>query len=218
MKIPRFPNWNNSPPGGWRYYVKETGILMRDTTLGEVINKVNANLESNGFPPMDRQVLKDQIEEEICKETPDYCTGNDVIPGNPVGRRNRSINEVISGTKTIGSWVMHLLKGKGNASVEEAERRAEICSKCPENINPEGCTSCKQAAVKGLLGKVVPFKTSKDNELKSCRVCGCYLKLKVCIDQKILEKNMPAYVIKELPDHCWLKPENKTEANNLVLS
>jgi hypothetical protein len=182
---------------------------MTGTTCGEVITKVNRHLESNGFDAKSVESLEREIEDRICQEVPTYC-GSDSLEIKPLPRnRGRTIHEVISGTKTIGSWLLHRVKGDGNATAEEAEERAKICVICAENTEPSGCTSCNKAASERVLEALVPFRTSKDAELKSCRICGCFLKAKICVSQDILEKNMPEYVKKELPGHCWLSTGNK---------
>jgi len=204
-----FPNKTNNPPGGWRFTVEETGATLRGTSLGEVMVAVKKHWEVNGIEPIED--LEREIERRICEEVPEYC-GAKGMEIKPVPKnRGRTIHEVITGTKTIGMWLAKRAMGGGNVSVEVAERRASVCVGCVENTEPTGCSSCNKAASSQVLDKLVPFRTSKDAALKSCRVCGCWLSAKIACQLDIIRNNMPDYVKKELPDHCWVKTEQVSD-------
>lgn len=82
----------------------------------------------------------------------------------------------------------------------EAERRAEICAKCPMQISASGCWGCKGIA--GMLPAIAGArKTSYDPQLKACGVCGCYNAVAVH-----LPKEGQGGDGLEFPEWCWKKP------------
>lgn len=206
-KLRFFPNKSQAPPGGWRFTVDETGVRLQGTTMGELMTNVNKHLEVNELPEI--VGLDSLIEQRICDEVPTYCSGSGPELKPVMSARRRTIHEVISGTKTIGSWLVQRAMGKGTVEPEEASRRAKICIGCAENQEPTGCSSCNMAAKNQILERLVPFAIAEDGQLKSCRPCGCMLSVKVKVAKEILVKNMPGYVSKELPGHCWLKEEGQ---------
>ena len=206
-KLRFFPNMNQAPPGGgWRFTVDETGVTLRGTSMGELMTNVRKHVEVNNLFPYEG--LETLIEQRICDEIPTYCSGQGPELKPVMSARKRTIHEVLSGTKTIGSWLVQRAMGKGTVEPEEASRRAKICIGCVENQEPTGCSSCNMAAKIQLLDRLVPFAIPEDSQLKSCRPCGCMLSLKTKVSKEILVKNMPGYVSKELPGHCWLKEAN----------
>ena len=173
--------------------------------MGQLMMNVRKHLVVNELP--DIAGLDVLIEERICEAKPHYCSGQGPELKPVMSARRRTIHEVISGTKTIGSWLVQRAMGKGTVEPEEASRRAKICIGCVENQEPTGCSSCNMAAKNQILERLVPFAIAEDGQLKSCRPCGCMLSVKVKVAKEILVKNMPGYVSKELPGHCWLKEE-----------
>lgn len=81
---------------------------------------------------------------------------------------------------------------------DEADRRAQICLKCPSNVPIRGCMGCS-----GLIPKLLKLtkgaSTEYDKELKGCGVCGCQLKAKVHLPTELSEDDDL-----EFPAHCWL--------------
>lgn len=94
-------------------------------------------------------------------------------------------------------------------SQEEADRRANICVNCPNNVFPDKGTFVDWAdrvAEASLVGR----KSKHHSELGNCSVCTCLLRSKVFFGGKIdiSEKDRENY-----PSFCWqLDSQNKDKA------
>jgi hypothetical protein len=86
---------------------------------------------------------------------------------------------------------------------EEAERRAEICAKCPMQIPTSGCWGCKGIA--GLLPQIAGAKTTSfDLQLSACGVCGCYNAVSVHLPLSVQQDaNL------DFPSYCWKKSQSE---------
>jgi hypothetical protein len=86
---------------------------------------------------------------------------------------------------------------------EEAERRAAICSECPENGEQEiaTCVGCFTAKFVTQAAEALSTKHSSfDSRLNTCKKCQCSLVLKIHV-------NREAMVDKEIdwPKPCWMR-------------
>lgn len=194
---------NTTPPGQWRYLVPETGTwlrgywaltdLMSDLTKHYVVNK----LQWPGDGPMKQRVLS-----QLCPQLPKgYCKDSEA----PIGfwkRVRTTFSELVQGTSTLGEW----LRSGRKVDPAEANERASICIKCPQNQEPEGCVGCNMPSVQNLVNSLRGgSRTPYDSQLRACNVCGCSLQVKVWVPSDIILKHTPASQLKEFPDGCWLK-------------
>lgn len=87
-------------------------------------------------------------------------------------------------------------------SYDEAQRRADICIKCPHNIFPdkEGFLKWSDNIAEHSVGE---RKTTVDKELGNCELCTCPLRAKVHIGSDSF--GISEEVNKTLPDYCWQK-------------
>jgi len=105
-----------------------------------------------------------------------------------------------------------LASGGSLVEQEEAERRAAICTECPQNIEVPGCLGmCPGSVAKLLLRFAAAFQgrtlqTSRDAELKSCGVCGCANAAQVHVSLETLARVRGDFVF---PAPCWKKPESE---------
>ena len=119
---------------------------------------------------------------------------------------------------TMAAWIR---EGGSIVSVEEAERRSQICIKCPMNSpkGKKGCAGCfSRKAIFYLLGnshyKMEPKIPVTDNkykeELTYCEVCRCDLSLKVFLPLEAIQSEGLEY-----PKECWqLDNESKQIPQN----
>ena len=86
---------------------------------------------------------------------------------------------------------------------EEAERRAEICAKCPMQIPTSGCWGCKGIA--GLLPQIAGAKTTSfDLQLSACGVCGCYNAVSVHLPLSVQQD-----ASLDFPSYCWKRSQSE---------
>jgi hypothetical protein len=207
MGLNKLNNLNVTPPGGWGYEVKEpykrfSGYTTRDglrVDLGRYCSLHNLPIPND-----------DMIQEYICqrlgRDALDWCVDEagqqqHAYTGN--GGCRLTLSQVISATGTIAQW---MAKGMKRVEGFEAERRATICSSCPENQEIKGCTGCAMPALKEMINRVVSGgSTTKDGALQGCCQCGCSLKALVWMPLEQLHSHLNESDNARLPDHCWKK-------------
>jgi len=122
-------------------------------------------------------------------------------------------NDIVDGTKAF----IALATGGFNFVDEvEAERRAWICSGCPNDIALSGCGTCRKMASL-VTGELAQRKTVYDADLKACAVCRCSIQAMVHFPMEALEKSDSPERQELYPEWCWKKRggenyEPKTEA------
>jgi hypothetical protein len=189
MKAPR--NESMMPQGGWKYKDPATGVVVEDNHLGAVMSRVRRAWLANDVepPPMWEEMIKDQL-----------CLQNPSLDCIEVGMIERviSMDDIMRFAKTAKNW----LDGGGKwVEPEESNRRAATCAKCPQNIVVHGCWGC-QGAIKWLAERVgMPPATTSDEQLQSCKACGCYNKVAVHMPLEAMDVTGV-----EFPEGCWKKP------------
>jgi hypothetical protein len=116
-----------------------------------------------------------------------------------------------SGVVSLTDWL-----GEGGKPVSSAlsASRADICFHCPHN-KPIGWTSMFKEGIAGVvlayerLRRSAELSTPRDSSLGECSACGCILRLKVHVPLKHLDEAMDEEDFGVLPEHCWVKTENK---------
>lgn len=101
----------------------------------------------------------------------------------------------------------------GGDPVEQglAERRAKICVACPKNVPGAWYVEAPAAvlgeAIKGwqkLKGSTFSFQTEQGDELKSCDVCKCLMRLKVFCPLRHIVDNTDPKIMAKFPGNCWI--------------
>lgn len=115
------------------------------------------------------------------------------------------MRQTTAGAAALAGWI-----GDGAHPVDQstAERRAEICARCPQNVRRKKVESKLAEGIR--IGEEarsgLALRTSRDHELKVCESCGCYLPLKVWVPiQNQTEANFP--------DNCWVPTERARKAS-----
>lgn len=187
-----YNNKTSVPSGGW--WVTWEGQGVRGGDWGNLVANCHKLTVSLGkVPPPD---LSRQVEHALCTR----LAGNtNCVPC--------SKGKQVLGFGAIVRWVKamyHFAKENKFELVtqDEAERRAEICAKCPLQISTSGCWGCKGIA--GMLPAIAGArKTSFDAQLKACGVCGCYNAVSVHLP---LDAQQDSSL--EFPDYCWKKSQS----------
>lgn len=190
---------STTPPGGWIYTQPESGFTVRALTPVDLKSQIYQHRRANGFDlapgwweEVQLELCSDpEIEKTFCRE-----------PGVKAHEERRiRITDLLQFFRTVRAWVVK--HGFHKAPDEEIERRAGICASCPLNASVKGCSGCQ--GVLRWLGEFLgrDAKVPREKDLENCRVCGCVLKLKVCLPSELLDEVInPDH---EYPDHCWLK-------------
>lgn len=110
------------------------------------------------------------------------------------------------GAKILSEWL-----GSGAVTVDPAtaQRRADVCLKCPLNVDESftseliAATVRKQVEMKNHL----KLRVNGEKSLHICKACGCVNRLKIHVP---LERILPdADELPKFDPSCWLHTESK---------
>ena len=198
----RFRDPNSSPPGGRYVYVQqETKQEFHALNLRKLGEITKAARIANDIPIGIN--FNREIEDGTCRKIlelyPDF-TGVEEDNGSQI-KSSWNLNDVVQWTATMADWAK---KGFKFVPQEQANERAEICAKCPKNIDVAGCWTC------GGVSKAVGLirgnhNTPYDDQLRVCGACGCVLKVLCHLPIDTIAKShtldMPYASV------CWLRDE-----------
>lgn len=210
-------NPNQTPPGGFRYKVPDTGQWVPANYPREMIyswndleEAVRGHYRANHIDPPAN--LRHAILDQLCQILPQgQCRDGNRIIGFFQGIV-AEFQRIVQGTITLVDW--WISSGRQRVSNEEIERRSVICGKCIFNAPPVGCSSCNI----GILNKVVESaiggdRVPTDDLLQSCTICGCHLRVKSRLPKEVLRRNIPEKQLAQLPPAhdgfpgCWVRDD-----------
>jgi hypothetical protein len=186
------------PKGGWKYAVLDTNTVIQAGSIPELKRRVVQHMGANNLEiPKD---ILETIEDCACQNLETHrdhwCAKRG--PADLSSSRERPrwrASEILRFLKTVWEWGK--MSGFQFVPMEEAERRAEICSRCPANTAVSGCLGC--TGVARLTNQIRgDRKTKFDTKLHACNVCGCELKVKVLVPLEVIDNRGLEY-----PKECW---------------
>lgn len=185
-------NKTKVPPLGW--WVQWEGQQVRGGDWLDLVDNCQKLTVSLGkVPPPD---LAKQIENALCSR----LAGNlNCVPCEKT-KQTLGFNAIV---RWVRAMYQFAIQSKFElVSEQEAERRAEICAKCPMQISASGCWGCKGIA--GMLPAIAGArKTKYDPQLKACGICGCYNAVSVHLPTDIQQDSNL-----EFPPHCWKQSQS----------
>lgn len=188
----------DSPPGGWKYTVPETGVTVTGQFYGLLKDRVVKHLRANGHTVTDEMLLL--IEDGACRETqtPGWCKKRGKKPVD-TKLPHLTLAHIDRFLKSIWS----ALVDRDFVSREEAERRAEICRNCP--IITGGITGCSGCYT--MLRKAQSFVQKNPIQMEPdkqvCGACGCFTPLLVWFKNTTLDRAAGKTMPKYQEGHCW---------------
>ena len=196
----KFHNKNECPPGGFRFFVRDTGRWIEGIDWQQFTNNVKQHYRSNNLPI--GLLFNETIEDQACQNTDPSACYQCGPETQRAFRAPTSYEQLRSATSTMLRW---FLEGKRKVSKDEVERRSKICISCPLNVPAKDCPSCGNKTIMDLVSQFVGGETTEyDIRIQACSVCGCSLKAKTRIPLDILKANEPAILKGAFPDYCWL--------------
>lgn len=184
------------PPGGWGYTQKESGVAFRAITFGQLLEMVGKHRRGNKYDTSPG--WEERFEEEFCQQN--QLVGTQWCPDREAEARAPRLIGLADVRRFLNS-ALSMVQAGGDmfVSQEEAERRAAICSECPNNAAIGGCVGCN--GVRALVSKVRGSRTTaQDSRLRQCTVCGCDNQVKVWLKDSVVDNEGLNF-----PDHCWAK-------------
>jgi hypothetical protein len=193
MVIGRYNNSGDLPRG---FVWDENGVKICTYRFSILIEKIYALRERNGG---------DLAPEWIERVADDLCDKYKIqkCPPKPANQPVRKIRlgDISRFLKTVKNW---MASGGVPVDPSEANRRAEICSKCPMNVDVSGCLACKKL-VSSLFPSLKGLTTDHDAELEGCAGCGCQLKMKVWLPFEVLPDGLEDAEMYH--EDCWIRKE-----------
>lgn len=187
-------NASITPVGGWGWADPQTGFAYNldygtgERGLSQLMEHVRRYRADNMLAAIDPQELRRLIEGEICKRPGMESRCCDAT------QAKRTLQQTISGglaaaKAVIGTFIpgeheMNMVSSK------LAERRADVCKKCPMNNPPTDQSALEQLEDKAMLKLVGSRKTSVSDELFSCGVCTCNVRAKVWFGRRLINGSL----------------------------
>lgn len=198
-------NLEVGPPGGWKYTQSESGFTISGITYGQLLKKVAAHRQANGYPT--EGDLGQEIQEAICgslslADQCETCEGGML----PAAQRVIRWSDIARFMGVMKTWIGK--QGDKFVDAGEAGRRAAICAACPYNQPVRGCKSC-HTLLEEISKAVAGRTTEHDAGLFGCSICGCANKVQVHAPEEVLRAGVTDETV--FPQSCWkgalLKPE-----------
>lgn len=131
------------------------------------------------------------------------------------------IKTAAQGAAVVLDW---LTSGGPSVAQELAEKRAAICTggdnwvddqgqkqtRCRFHVEGSWYTVKPADLIKSTLEarKDLTLETPLDDQLKSCGVCKCLMRLKVWVPIDYIAHNTRPETMAQFPPHCWIKCES----------
>lgn len=199
------------PPNGWHYPVgpEPNALVFHGESFEDVVRQITKYRAGNsielGNPARD-------LEDYICRNWPHFCGGSSAtidtanhVPVTPRDAPKSYLQRVID-------WIAVRYTNAGSfalVSATEAERRAAICVKCPQNQEwQNGCPPCIAKAEHDLFLIRQGRTTLRSRYLKGCRVAGHDNEASCWMPEKLLQHREGL----NLPSICWMRALTPDEA------
>lgn len=182
---------------GWWFVVSDTRTVFISYGWESLVKSVRAHLKGNGLPiPAD---LNLEMMARYCELTgAPECAEHD--PN--ATERQTFMQDSQRFLRAMQDAVIN-----GLVDQAEAERRAAICSACPQNKEQQfqWCMGCAaQTAATKLAKMTLGVHTSHDAKLHHCRICHCDLKLKPWVRREAMDEPQFRTKWENEVVKCWM--------------
>lgn len=212
-----------SVPNGFQYTQKETGWSLTTWDFNELCRAVQKHRQSN--PKLGLSLDLSDIESEVNQVNAQRMMtipGADIYVQNSGGSVSASalgkqipqrlldvaekVAQLNAGRALISEW-----KSLGYDPVpkEESNRRAEICTDCPQNGKGDLTRWFTVPASERIRKEIESLKnenltTEHDSKLGICEACLCPLRLKVHTPLPLIRKHLTDQSKAALDPRCWI--------------
>jgi hypothetical protein len=191
-------------PGGWHFPVldrtgKPLPSPLRSNSYQQLIQAVIKFRADNVIPIGD---VEAEVEEYICSNFPHMCHR---VPGASVTVEVKYSlpKQIVTLTDRMLEWLDSRIENHSIENLElksEAERRAEICSRCPYNVRwNSSCSTCVDAVNRMSTILRCGQDTRPGKKLRACQILGHENRAAVWLRRSNLASSP------DLPSHCWLR-------------
>ena len=188
-----------TPPRGWIYVQPETRLRIKGDNLPELVGRTIQHRQQQRLQPQDRTAVQLDIERQICARLgTEWCRPEG--PDDPwVPRRENltiGLGDIMGASKGGLEW---LEGGRQLVSLDENQRRREVCAACPLNVPARGCLC---APLYKAIAKVVPGER-RFPDLHVCQACRCSLQVKCAVPAEVIVAADAGRGI-SYPVQCWV--------------
>lgn len=189
------------PYGGeYRLKLPERGMVGQGNNFDALIRSITEWRRANSVPI--GLAFEDEVEQAVCEKYPTECKGGIAVKP----REGRlKLAEVLRGTRVLLAFK---LAGSPLVDPAEAERRAKICASCAWNVEFSKPCGGACGGLREMVSAIVGGrKTSVDDRLRSCAVCGCEARAHVHLPLLILAKGVTDAQREQFDaiENCWKK-------------
>jgi hypothetical protein len=182
-------------PNGYSF-TEADGTLIKAGSWRSLYDKVRTHRKINGKPPGDPE---NEVQQAACDRSPQLC--HEDSPSVPKPRTEKQRNESLKSAvlRNMSELARRVDKKEANfVSDALAAARADVCRRCPLQVEVGGgCGSCK-AAIRGLAKQI----RGKHPELPgvACSIFQSHTPSQAYFDD-------PAVRNDSLPPDCWRRAE-----------
>ena len=181
------------PPGGFHYF--QGDVRLTGENLGDLYRVVTIHRAQNDIP---NSSAIDDVNNYLCGQWPEFCHDIDNIVFELIPA-NVNIQQLLDDIQT---WARNLLASPRPHPLvgdELAETRAQICGRCPKNINWRGgCAPCVTATDRLSASVRQARETASSAVLGGCTVLRHDNRAAIFLNPEDLSKSP------DLPAYCWL--------------
>jgi hypothetical protein len=181
------------PPGGFHYF--QGDVRLSADTIEGLYKKVEDYRAENGVPNMS---TRDDVNWYICGQWPEFCHQlEEVSPS--VAKLASGPVELLADIQVWSKNLVSSVRPHPLVGDELAEARAQICAKCPFNINwKSGCGSCIVAADRLCASIRQARDTQSSPTLGGCKVLRHDNRAAIFLQKEDLARSS------DIPSYCWL--------------
>jgi len=205
-------------PGRFRFTVPETGYKIKDElSMSGLLDRVKKHYEDNSLKLPDD--WKERVEDQICRQLPEgWCEYSDGKPARGA-KSILSAESIVKGITSLATMAAESFSGVDVfVDQNEANRRAEICVRCYQNMTTNFCAGCGvMQTITSMVSKVKGSRTTPlDSNLYTCGMCGCRNEAIVHVNKNILLSGEKSETTNSRPDWCWLKNDDLNQASQAL--
>lgn len=221
-------NRQQAIPGGFDWNQPETGFTFKSDVFITTRDAIIADRMRNPRHKLrvDPEHVEWEMEQRYIAKLKSMAGGDQwLVPEAsdsppPVFQRHRSRSEAVAvglGKASQGIGIIREWLGDGLKPVakELAAKRAEICVKCPQNVDGNWWQRFEGEVGKKIKSLVetkngMQLTTPNDDKLKSCAVCDCWMQTKVWVPLSHIAAHTKTETINRLDPNCWILSESKS--------
>ena len=181
------------PPGGWHYYQSDTKIT--GYSYADLLKSVESYRSENHLTSGD---ITGDVNGYICSNWPQFCHGVDMV----------AITSIDAQTATgdlmndIQTWAKNILQSQEPHPLvldALAEQRAQICRRCPSNVNWRGgCGACVASTERVCVSVRQARDTASTPVLGGCALMRHDNRTAVFMDRNQIQRST------NIPAECWV--------------